>query len=132
MMPYSVNDSPLPINPLPEEKNNLQKRLEEIDRQSQDQELAKIYKLSQKNITTAAILSFLFPIGGYIYTARWKAFWILFGIIFGIIMLGSINERDEEKIDRLSTFCGVVAAIVSPIDNSIAIQSARDKINAMK
>lgn len=132
MIPYSVNDSPLPINPMPEEKNNLQKRLEEIDRQSQDQELAKIYKLSQKNIATAAILSFLFPIGGYIYTARWKAFWILFGIILGIIMLGSINERDEEKIDRLSTFCGVVAAIVAPIDNSIAIQSARDKIDAMK
>ena len=132
MMSYSVNESPTLINPMPEDKNDLQKRLEEIARHSQDQELAKIYKLSQKNIATAAILSFLFPIGGYIYTARWKAFWILFGIISGIIMLGSINERDEEKIDRLATFCGVVAAIVAPIDNGIAIQSAKEKINAMK
>lgn len=132
MMPYSVNRSPRYTKSMPEDKNDLQKRLEEIDRQSQDQELAKTYKLSQKNIVIAAILSFFLPIGGYIYTGRWKAFWILFGVLFGIIMLGSVNERDEEKIDNLATFCGVVAAIVAPIDNSIAIQSAREKINQMK
>lgn len=132
MMPYSVNRSPMQVKFMPEDKNDLQKRLEEIDRQSQDQELARTYKLSQKNIAIAAILSFLFPISGYIYTARWKAFWIFFGVIFGVIMLGSVNERDEEKIDSLATFCGVVAAIVAPIDNSIVIQSAREKINQMK
>lgn len=117
---------------MPEDKNDLRKRLAEIDRQSQDQELTRTYKLSQKNMAIAVILSFLFPVGGYIYTARWKAFWILFSVILGIIMLGSVNERDEEKIDRLATFCGVVAAIVAPIDNGIAIQSAREKINQMK
>ena len=117
---------------MPEDKNDFQKRLEEIDRQLQDQELAKLYKLSQKNIATAAILSFLFPIGGYIYTARWKAFWILFSVLFGIILIGTINEKDDEKVDGLATFCGVVAAIVAPIDNGIAIQSAKEKFRHIK
>jgi hypothetical protein len=117
---------------MPEDKNDLQKRLEEIARQSQDQELASTYKLSQKNIATAAILSFLFPIGGYIYTARWKAFWILFSVLFGIILIGTINEKNDEKVDGLATFCGVVASIVAPIDNIIAIQSAREKIDEIK
>ena len=131
-MPYSVNELPIPIKFMSEDKNDLQKRLEEIDRLSQDQELAKTYNLSQKNIAIAAILSLIFPIGGYIYTARWKAFWILFCVLFGIILIGTINEQDEEKIDRLGTFCGVIASIVAPIDNSIAILKARDKINAIK
>ena len=52
--------------------------------------------------------------------------------LFGIILIGTINEQDEEKIDRLGTFCGVIASIVAPIDNSIAILKARDKINAIK
>jgi hypothetical protein len=117
---------------MPEDKNDLQKRLEEIARQSQDQELARTYNLSQKNIAIAAILSLLLPIGGYLYTARWKAFCILFSILVGILTLSIINEQDDEKVDRLTTFGGVVAAIVASIDNSIAIQSARDKINAIK
>ena len=117
---------------MPEDKNDLRKRLEEIDRQSQDQELVKTYKLSQKSMATAAILSFLLPIGGYVYTARWRAFFILFGILFGIIFLGAVNERDEKKIDGLTTFCSVIAAIVAPIDNCFAIHSAREKINSMK
>jgi hypothetical protein len=116
---------------MPEDKNDFQKRLEEIDRQLQDQELAKIYKLSQKNMVIAAILSFIFPIGGYIYTARWKAFWILFSILFGIVLIGTINEKDDEKVERFATFCGLVASIVAPIDNIKAIQAARDKINEM-
>jgi hypothetical protein len=115
-----------------EDKNDLQKRLEEIDRLSLDQELAKIYKLSQKNMGIAAILSFLFPIGGYIYTARWKAFSIIFSIFVGILTLSTINEKNEEKIDGLTTFWGVVLSITCSIDNSIAIQAARDKIDEMK
>ena len=117
---------------MPEDKNDLQKRLEEIDRQSQDQELAKTYKLSQKNIAIAAILSFFLPICGYIYTGRWKAFGIFFGVIFGITMIGLVSEKDEEKIERLMNFCGVIAAIVAPIDNGIAIQSAKEKFRHIK
>jgi hypothetical protein len=115
-----------------EEKNDLQKRLEEIDRQSQDQELAKTYKLSQKNMVTAVILSLIFPIGGYIYTARWKALCIIFSILVGILTVSTINENDEEKIDGLTTFWGVVVAVAASIDNSIAIQNAREKINQIK
>lgn len=117
---------------MPEDKNDLQKRLEEIASQSQDQELARTYNLSQKNIATAAILSFLFPIGGYIYTARWKAFCILFGVFVGILTISIINEKDEKKIDSLTTFVGIVISIASSIDNSIAIQSAREKIDQIK
>ena len=131
-MPYSVNELPIPIKFMSEDKNDLQKRLEEIDRLSQDQELAKTYNLSQKNMVIAAILSFLFPIGGYIYTARWKSFCIIFSIFVGILTVSTINEKNDEKIDGLTKFWGVVLSITSSIDNSIAIQTAREKINAMK
>lgn len=132
MMPYSVNKSPLPINPMPEDQNDLQKRLKEVTRQSQDQELAKAYSLSQKNMAIAALLSLLFPFVGYIYTARWKALSILFGVIMGIIVIGANKTNDEKEIDKLATFCGVLATIVAPIDNAISIQIARDKIKNIK
>ena len=114
-----------------EDNNDLQKRLAEIDRQSQDQEFAKTYKLSQKNMAIAGIISFLFPIGGYIYTARWKAFWILFSIFVGIFTISTINENDEKKIDSVTTCLGAVMAVAASADNCIAIQNAREKINQM-
>ena len=132
MMSYSVNESSIPINPMLEDKNDLHKRLEEIARQSQDRELTKNYNLSQKNMAIAVILSLLFPFVGYIYTARWRALSILFGVIVGIIAIGINNTNDEREIDKLTTFCGVLAAIVAPIDNAISIQIARDKINNIK
>ncbi|MDX2255522.1 MAG: hypothetical protein NW214_08415 [Pseudanabaenaceae cyanobacterium bins.39] len=115
-----------------EDNKDFQKRIEEIERQSQDQELARTYKLSQKNIATAAILSFLFPIGGYIYTARWKAFCIIFSICVGLITFSTINERDDRKVDELTKFWGIVLSITAAIDNSIGINVAREKINQMK
>jgi len=48
-------------------------------------------------MVTAAILSLVFPIAGYIYTARWKAFCILFGILVGILTVSTINEQNEKK-----------------------------------
>jgi hypothetical protein len=117
---------------MPEDNNDFQKRLEEIERQSQDQELAKTYKLSQKNITTAVILSFLFPIGGYMYTTRWKAFCIIFSVCVGLITFSTINERDERKIDELTKFWGIVMSITAAIDNGISITNARERINQMK
>ncbi|OIP68753.1 MAG: hypothetical protein AUK48_15335 [Oscillatoriales cyanobacterium CG2_30_44_21] len=117
---------------MPEDKNDLQKRLAEIDRQSQDQELAKAYRLSQKNMVTTVILSLFFPVGGYIYTARWKAMCIMFSILVGVLTVSTINENDEEKIDRLTTFWGAIIAVAASIDNSIAIQNARGKIDEIK
>ena len=122
----------MPEDKMPEDKNDLQKYIEEASRQSENQELVRTYKLSQKNIATAAILSFIFPIGGYAYTARWKAFGVLLGIFVGILTISTINEQDEEKVSEITTVMGVIMSVSGAFENSMSIQLAREKINKMK
>lgn len=70
--------------------------------------------------------------GGYIYTSRWKAFWIIFAAITFPIFIGVTSSRNEEQADRMIGATAVIWTIIAPIDNSLAIQRAKKKIEDLK
>ena len=108
------------------EKESLQKRVTQIE---QEQEQLRLLKLSNKSIPLAVIISILIPIGGYIYTGRWKAFFIMFGsVLFLNLLINSGSKNEREMIENSFIFGGVVFTIIAPIDNALAIRRAKEKM----
>lgn len=108
------------------DKESLQQRASQIE---QEKEELRVFKLSNKSMPLAIVISFLLPIGGYIYTGRWKAFFILFGSAFLVnclIILGSNNEKDG--FQNAITFSSILGTIIAPIDNGLAINRAKEKL----
>lgn len=108
------------------DKESLQQRASQIE---QEQEQLRLVKLSNKSIILAVIISLLIPIGGYIYTGRWKPMFILLGsltVLNTLILMGSRNER-EGFASAFST-SAILSTIIAPIDNGSAIKRAKDKI----
>jgi len=112
-----------------------QKMIEELEQHLHNQEIANTLKLSKKNIGTAIFISILFPIVGYIYTGRWKAFGITFSsfvAVFTLCILAQGNRLTEKFQDDLTTSGAVIFSIIAPIDNASAIKRARERIEQFK
>lgn len=109
-------------------------RLKELEASIKDKELMRTLELSKKDTTTAVIISILFPIGGYIYTQRWKALGISFATMVGLITMiifTTGNNWNEKQEESTTTFFGIVWAIVAPIDNANAIKRAKEEIESL-
>jgi hypothetical protein len=112
-----------------------QKKIEELEQHFQNQEIANTLKLSRKNIGTAVFISILLPIGGYIYTGRWKALGITFSSLVAVLtlcILAQGNRLTEKFEDDLTASAAVILSIIVPIDNASAIKRARKKIEELK
>lgn len=113
---------------------NPRDRIKELETAIKHRELIRTLELSKKNTTTAVVLSVLFPIGGYIYTQRWKAFGISVATMVGVltmIIFATGNNWNEKQEETTTTFLGIVWAIVAPIDNALAIKRAKEEIKSI-
>jgi len=104
-----------------------QSKINQIEQQIQDQKLVELVKLSQRSIPLAVIISLIIPIGGYIYTGRWAAFFKLLLIGGFLGGLGLIITPEDSKGDTLVAIA-CAGTLIAPIDNGIAISSARKQV----
>ncbi len=113
----------------PEPDNNLKTQLEDINRNLDRQDLARVVKLSKRQIWLAALLGILLPPASYFYTRRWLP---LAGFFLGAMVLGIgiyASEPNEEKADAMTGNLGLLyGVVVASLDNSTAISRARERI----
>lgn len=106
----------------------MKNKIQAINEQIESEKLAEIVKLSRRNIYTAIILSFLVPIGGYMYARRWLP---LLGFLLGgfalTIALSAI-EPEQDGSDTLVLWF-LYGSIVAPFDNARAIARARERVS---
>jgi len=108
---------------------NIKSRLQELKNQEETKELDNLIKLSNRNILIAVLLSIIIPIGGYIYTKRWKAFLILLGSGFLVGTAIGLTEKDSDKVAEKAFSVGsLIGSIAAPIDNGLAIWKAKKKL----
>jgi hypothetical protein len=107
-------------------------KINAIEEKEADRALEKTIKISRKKIWLVVVISVLFPIGGYLYTTRWKALSILFGTLAltgAVIGAGSKNE--EEAFKKGLELGSIIAPIAASLDNGLAISRARKKIHEL-
>ncbi|NJM00468.1 MAG: hypothetical protein HC924_17540 [Synechococcaceae cyanobacterium SM2_3_2] len=102
----------------------------EEQQKQQDKELRRIYNLSQRDYWLAILLGFIFPIGGYLYTRRGKAFALFFLSLTLIAMF--IPEDPDEDFFSPSMPLMIIAGAVAAADNANAIRWAREQVAAQK
>ena len=104
-------------------------QIQAINEQIEAEKLAKVVKLSQRNIGAAIILSAILPMGGYIYTRRGLSFlgFMLGGLALSVAVYAI--EPEQQKADSVWTFCALYGSIVAPIDNARAIGRARERVS---
>ncbi len=105
-------------------------QIQAINEQIEAEKLAKVVKLSQRNIGAAIILSAILPMGGYIYTRRWLSFlgFMLGGFALSVAVYATEPEQDKAA-SMAWTFCSLYGSIVAPIDNARAIARARERVS---
>jgi hypothetical protein len=100
-----------------------------IEDKEANEVLDKTIKLSRKAIWIAIVLSLIFPLGGYIYTARWKAFLILLG---ACAFTGGVGSKNTEEAFKNGQAIGsIIGPIAATIDNGLAINRAKKKIKEL-
>ena len=102
----------------------------EEQQKQQDKELRRIYNLSQRDYWLAILLGLIFPIGGYLYTRRGKAFALFFLSLTLIAMF--IPADPDEDLFSPSMPLVIIAGAVAAADNANAIRWAREQIAAQK
>lgn len=83
-------------------------------------DLKKARKRADKNLWVTAILTFLIPFGGYIYTLRYPAAVIAF---LAMMFLFSAEEVIDD--DATDTLYGLFAVSVA-VENSLSVRKARE------
>ena len=66
--------------------DTIKAKIRAIEEKKADHNLEKTIKISRKKIWLAVIISVLFPLGGYLYTTRWKAL-LISACILGLTAL---------------------------------------------
>lgn len=84
----------------------------------------KTTSVAKKQIWLAVILSLFAGIGGYLYTARFRALLISFSIVFGIGIVTTVENETREDLSG----CIAVFMLTSLVDNATAIQHNREKL----
>ena len=103
--------------------NIAKNKVKEVREQLESEELTKLVKLSERDMTTTIILSIFLPLGGYIYTRRWlPLLWFFCGGFF-VSALVSASEPGEKFL-----VTSLYGAIVAPVDNGKAIARARERV----
>jgi hypothetical protein len=112
-------------------KEDLAQQVIDINAQCKQEELARLVKLSKRSVGAAAGLSFLFPIGGYIYTRRWlPLLWFVLGVFtlsFGI----TASQPTEEDIGDTMLGLSILSGIAASVDNGRAIARSRERLKDM-
>ncbi len=99
--------------------------ISEEEKQRQEKELRRIYRLSCRSVGLAAALGLLFPLGAYLYTRRWKAL----GIFFLIVMVVTLLTPEEDPDDFSPSLAGMIlTGIGAAVDNTKAIRWAKEQI----
>ena len=91
--------------------------------------LRKTVKISRKKIWLAVVISIISPLGGYLYTARWKAF-LIFTCAF-VLMIGTGSKNEEEAFKKGVKLGLIIGPIAASLDNGLAISRARKKIREL-
>ncbi|MCJ2541557.1 hypothetical protein [Thermostichus vulcanus] len=100
--------------------------ISEEEKQHQEKELRRIYRLSRRSVGLAAALGFVFPLGAYLYTRRWKALGIFFSILF---LVGLMIPQEDPDDFSPSIAQMILAGIAAAVDNTKAIQWAKEQID---
>ncbi|MBE9221767.1 hypothetical protein IQ215_03575 [Cyanobacterium stanieri LEGE 03274] len=89
----------------------------------------KTIYLSNRSIWSNIALCFILsPIAGYIHTRRWSALGKVSLALFAFFAITSpTNMTNREAFERGQKY-SLLASIISTIDNSIAIQNAKNKL----
>lgn len=103
----------------------LQELISEEEKQHQERELRRVYRLSRCSVALAAVIGFLFPLGAYLYTRRWKAL----GAFFLIMMMVSLVIPEEDPDDFTPpVLVMLLTGAGAAIDNTKAIRWAKEQI----
>ncbi|MDA0209232.1 MULTISPECIES: hypothetical protein [Desertifilum] len=92
------------------------------------QDLERTQKLAQKGLWTTGLLTFFFPLLGYMYTGRYKALLKGFGICLGalfVFFLINPSAADDEDSANGIFFLYLVGAT---IDNTRAVRKAKNSV----
>jgi uncharacterized membrane protein len=85
-----------------------------------EKELINIQKRANKKIWITALLTFLIPFAGYLYTVRYRAAIIAFFAMFFLIF--AEDSMGEDTADSLYGFFAIGVAV----ENSISVRKARE------
>ncbi|MCS7032272.1 MAG: hypothetical protein NZL92_12210, partial [Gloeomargarita sp. SKYG116] len=94
----------------------------------EEQEIRRIYRLSQRSYGVTVVLGLLVPIGAYIYTRRWRAMFIFLALL-GFLAFVFAPEEESENWEP-SPGLIAVATIVAVIDNVQAIRWAKKQMES--
>ncbi len=94
--------------------------------------LAK-FKLSQRKIWLAVLLTFIFTPLGYIYTRGWKGLYPFFVLIVSVMTLSGITvtilDADEITSEKIGHAIGSIGWIIAMVDNGMVISKAKKEID---
>ena len=112
---------------------NYDRYISEIETEKEKKQIRHTIYLSRRSIWANILIILLFSsFAGYIHTRRWKALGIFFTIFIGIGTIASSNANSLEESFEKGFETGVTLApfamVIATIDNSLAIQRARQKI----
>lgn len=91
----------------------------------------RLFKLSQQRKWLAIIISLILWPLGYVYTRRWKALLrLMLGIVgvYTLLLFATASGIREAGNSSLETFVWFGCALISAVDNSAAIQYARERV----
>ena len=92
-------------------------------------DLEKFNNLANKNTWITAILTFFIPIGGYIYTGRYKQMFIGFAVAVGLMGCAIAGDPSLEEDDEFLESFGFMYMIAVAIENSRAVHNAKKHTN---
>lgn len=113
--------------------NDIKNKIRELKQEQEKKELLVNFKLSQRKIWLAVLLTFIFTPLGYIYARGWKGllnFLILFISVMALSeMIITIFDTNEKTSEKIGNTIGYIGCIFAMSDNALAISKARKGID---
>lgn len=110
---------------------NISETITQLETEDAKRRIAKVYRISKKNIFLAIILTLIVPVVGYWYTGRWKAFALMLLTIIGISVAAIPNDVGFEAGVQLGLDLGMILGpIVGCIEQAVGLVRARRALKA--
>ncbi len=110
----------------------LQQYIDSINDQEERKRAENIVRLSRLNIVVVVLISLVIPIGGYIYTRRWKPLlWFLLSITLIVVLMDISSHDKKDVIARFYSMLAIIGKLVAPLDNTLAIFIAKKHLQEL-
>lgn len=111
---------------------NLRQYIDSINDKEERKRAENIVRLSRLNIVVAVLISLVIPIGGYIYTRRWKPLlWFLLGITLIVVLMDVSSHDKKDIIARFYSMLAILGKLIAPLDNALAIFIAKKHLQEL-